>query len=151
MTLFERLYDDMKQAMKAHDEVRLQVIRMAIAACKNLKIEKYGVSGQELSDEEVLQVLGKQIKQRKDAATSYEAASRQDLADKEHHEARLIHEYLPPQMTTEEITAVVVQTKQELGVSSPAEMGKFMGAVMAKLKGKADGTEVQRIVKEQLQ
>lgn len=150
MTLFERLYEDMKQAMKARDQVRLDVLRMAIAACKNYKIEKYGVSEQELSDEEVLNVLTKQIKQRKDAAESYKAAGHQEHADKETHEASLIQEYMPPQMTEEEIRAVVKETIDSMGVSSPAEMGKVMGAAMGKLKGKADGNDVQRIVKELL-
>jgi uncharacterized protein YqeY len=140
----------MKQAMKAHDELRLSVIRLSIAACKNYKIEKYGVADTQLSDEEVLQVLTKQIKQRKDAASAYTSAGRSDIADKEHAEASVIQGYLPPQMTDDEILAVVTETKDELHFSSPAEMGKLMGAVMAKLKGKADGTDVQRIVKESL-
>lgn len=150
MNLFARLYEDMKQAMKAKDEVRLQVIRMAISACKNYKIEKYGTGEQELSDEEVIQVLTKQIKQRKDAAASYTGAGRSDLADKEHTEASVIQGYLPPQMTDDEIRSVVKETISSMGVSSPAEMGKVMGSVMNQLKGKADGTDVQRIVKEEL-
>jgi len=151
MTLYERLYEDMKTAMKAHDEVKLGVIRMSIAACKNYKIEKYGVEEKALSDEEVLEVLAKQLKQRKDAVSSYVGASRQDLADKEHHEASLISEYLPPQMTEEELKKIVADTKQSLGITSPSEMGKFIGAVMQQVKGKADGTVVQKLVKEALQ
>lgn len=147
MTLFERLYEDMKTAMKAHDEVRLSVIRMAISACKNLKIEKYGQGGQDLSDEEVLQVLTKQIKQRRDAAQSYTDASRPELADKEHHEAKIIGEYLPAQMSEDEIRAVVLRVKEASGAS---EMGKLMAPLMQELKGKADGAVVQKIVKEVL-
>ncbi len=151
MTLFDRLYEDMKSAMKAHDEVRLQVLRMSIAACKNYKIEKYGQSDQALSDEEVLNVLTKQIKQRRDAIQSYTEASRPELADKEHAEATIIQEYLPEQMSEDAIRAVVLKHKEAAGVSSPAEMGKLMGPVMQELKGKADGTVVQKIVKEVLQ
>jgi len=151
MTLFALLYEDMKQAMKAKDEVRLQTIRMSISACKNYKIEKYGIAEQELSDEEVISVLTKQIKQRKDAATSYIGVGRSDLADKEHHEASMIQGYLPPQMTDDEIRVVVKETILSMNIPSPAEIGKLMGSVMGKMKGKADGTAVQRIVKEELQ
>ncbi|MDQ3099419.1 MAG: GatB/YqeY domain-containing protein [bacterium] len=150
MTLFERLYEDMKSAMKAHEEVRLSVIRMAIAACKNLKIEKYGQSGQELSDEEVLQVLVKQIKQRRDAIQSYTDASRPELADKEHVEAKIIQDYLPDQMSEEDIRTVILRIKDEIGVTSASEMGKLMKPVMLELKDKADGSVVQKIVKEVL-
>ncbi len=150
MTLFERLYEDMKSAMKAHEEVRLNVIRMAIAACKNLKIEKYGQSGQDLSDAEVLEVLTKQIKQRRDAAQQYTDASRPELADKEHHEAKIIQEYLPEQMSEDDVRAIVLKYKESTGVSSLSEIGKLIGPVMQELKGKADGSMVQKIVKEVL-
>jgi uncharacterized protein len=147
MTLFERLYEDMKQAMKAHEEVKLNVIRMAIAACKYYKTEKYGSADTPLTDEDVLFVLNKQIKQRKDSIESYVSGDRHDLADKEKEELTHLHPYMPAMMSEDEIRAVVVSTKDETGLS---DMGKLMGAVMAKVKGKADGSVVQKLVKESL-
>jgi uncharacterized protein YqeY len=148
MTLYERLYEDMKLAMKAHEEVKLNVIRMAIAACKNYRIEKYGVSEQALSDEEVLLVLSKQLKQRKDSASSYVSAERHDLAEKENNEASMIQEYLPPLMSDDDLKQIISDTKTELGVTDQSGMGKLIGAVMQKVKGKADGNVVQKMVKE---
>lgn len=150
MTLFERLYEDMKQAMKAHEEVRLQVIRMAIASCKNYKIEKYGTADTPLTDEDVLTVLTKQIKQRKDSIESYVAGGRHDLADKEKDELTHLHPYVPAMMSEDEVREVVAKTKEETGISDMANMGKLIGAVMAKVKGKADGSVVQKLVKEAL-
>jgi uncharacterized protein YqeY len=140
----------MKVAMKAHDALRVNVLRMLIAACKYLKVEKYGAEDKALTDEEVLQVLTKQIKQRRDSFESYTSAGRPELADKEHQETGILQEYMPPQMSDDDVRAKVVEIKNTLGLSSPAQMGQLMGAAMKELKGKTDGTVVQRIAKEVL-
>ncbi|MDQ3239169.1 MAG: GatB/YqeY domain-containing protein [bacterium] len=137
--------------MKARDEVKLGVLRMAISAVKNFKIEKYGTTDTQPTDEEVVNILTKQIKQRKDSISSFESAGRQDLVDKEKSEVVHLDPYLPEQMSEEDVRNIVQETLKELNATSPQESGRAIGAIMAKLKGKTEGSLVTKLVKETLQ
>ncbi|WP_044642375.1 GatB/YqeY domain-containing protein [Risungbinella massiliensis] len=146
MGLIEQLQTDMKAALKNKESERLSVIRMVRAAIKDAEIEKR----QALTDEEALQVVAKAVKQRRDSAAEYEKANRQDLAEKEQKEIDILIDYLPKQLSEEELRTIVQETVQELGATSKKEMGKVMGAVLPKIAGKADGKEVNRLVQEYL-
>lgn len=147
MNLSERLNEDMKQAMKSQDKFKLSTIRMIRATIKNLEIDLKRT----LNDNEVLDILSREIKQRKDALQEFEKAGREDLASNVKAEAEIIAEYLPEQLTEEEIKVIVQQTIQETGASSKAEIGKVMSALMPKVKGRADGKLVNQAVQQLLQ
>jgi hypothetical protein len=144
MSLSERLNEDMKQAMKSQDKFKLSVIRMVRAAIKNIEIDQRKT----LDDNEVLDVLNREIKQRKDSLQEFEKAGRADLADNIKAELAILTEYMPQQLTEEEVKAIVQQTIQEVGASSKADMGKVMSALMPKVKGRADGKLVNRLVQQ---
>lgn len=147
MNLSERLNEDMKQAMKSQDKFKLSTIRMVRSAIKNLEIDLKRT----LDDNEVLEILGREIKQRKDALQEFEKAGRDDLAVTLKAEIEIIGQYLPEQLTEEEIQVIVQQTIQETGASSKADMGKVMSALMPKVKGRADGKLVNQAVQQFLQ
>ncbi|WP_027407846.1 GatB/YqeY domain-containing protein [Anoxybacteroides tepidamans] len=147
MGLLERLNDDMKQAMKNKEKEKLSVIRMVKASLQNEAI-KLGKS--QLSEDEELTVLSRELKQRKDSLQEFENAGRSDLADKTKEEIRILELYMPKQLTEEELTEIVKQTIAEVGASSKADMGKVMGAIMPKVKGKADGSLVNKLVQQHL-
>lgn len=147
MNLSDRLTDDMKQAMKSQDKFKVTTIRMIRASIKNLEIELK----RSLDDNEVLDILSREIKQRKDSLQEFDKAGRQDLVDNLAAEIEIISKYLPEQLTEEEILEIVRQTIQELGASSKADMGKVMGALMPKTKGRADGKLVNKAVQQFLQ
>ncbi|EOH81107.1 GatB/YqeY domain-containing protein [Enterococcus malodoratus] len=146
MSLLTTLNEDMKQAMRAKDKETLQVIRMLKASIQNEQIKK----GQDLNDEEELTVLSREMKQRRDSLTEFEKADRTDLAEKVKKEIVIVENYLPAQLSEEEIRAIVQEAVTSTGATSPKEFGKVMGAVMPKVKGKADGNQVNAIVKELL-
>lgn len=147
MNLSERLNEDMKQAMKSQDKFKLSTIRMVRATIKNLEIDLKRT----LNDNEVLDILSREIKQRKDALQEFEKAGRDDLAAQVKAEAEILTEYLPEQLSEEEIKVIVQQTIQETGASSKAEIGKVMSALMPKVKGRADGKLVNQTVQQLLQ
>ncbi|MBN3525906.1 GatB/YqeY domain-containing protein [Paenibacillus profundus] len=147
MDLSQRLNEDMKQAMKSQDKFKLSTIRMVRSAIKNVEIDEKRT----LNDDEVLEILGREIKQRKDALQEFEKAGRGDLADKLRTEIDILTHYLPAQLSEEEIKVIVQETIQETGASSKADMGKLMGALMPKVKGRADGKLVNTIVQQYLQ
>jgi uncharacterized protein YqeY len=147
MNLSERLNEDMKNAMRSRDKFRLSTIRMIRATIKNLEIDLKRT----LDDSEVLDILGREIKQRKDALKDFEKAGRDDLVANVILEIDIVGEYLPAQLSEEEIKVIIQQTIQETGVSSKAEMGKLMSALMPKVKGLADGKLVNQWVQQLLQ
>ncbi|WP_163327851.1 GatB/YqeY domain-containing protein [Desulfurobacterium thermolithotrophum] len=146
MGLKEQLLQDMKEAMRAKDKVRLSTIRMINSLIKNAEIDKRG----ELTDDEITQLLMKYAKQRKEAIQMYEKGGRQDLVEKEKAELAVVESYLPKQMSEEEIREVVKEAIEATGASSPKDIGKVMQQVMPKVKGKADGSVVNKIVRELL-
>jgi len=144
MTLKEQIQKDMIEAMKAKEEIRLGALRMVKAEI--MKFEVSGSEKKEIKDEEVIQLISKQIKQRDDAAQQYKAGNRPELAEKEEKEAEILKKYLPEQMSPEEVKKIIEDTIKELGATSKADMGKVMGAIMPKVKGKADGKLINQIV-----
>ncbi|ALF11569.1 MULTISPECIES: GatB/YqeY domain-containing protein [Parageobacillus] len=147
MGLLDRLNDDMKQAMKNKEKDKLSVLRMLKAALQNEAI-KLGKS--QLSEDEELTVLSRELKQRKDSLQEFENAGRTDLVEKAKAEIEIVQLYMPKQLTEEELLEIVKQTIAEVGASSKADMGKVMGAIMPKVKGKADGSLVNKLVQQQL-
>jgi uncharacterized protein YqeY len=147
MNLSERLNEDMKQAMKSKDKFTLSTIRMVRSTIKYLEIDLKRT----LDDNEVLDILSREIKQRKDALQEFEAAGREELAASTKAEIEIIIQYLPEQLSEEEIKVIVQQTIQETGASSKSEMGKVMSALMPKVKGRADGKLVNQAVQQFLQ
>lgn len=143
MSLQQTLDTDYKSAFKAHDSASVETYRMIKSAIKNVEIDVQ----HELSDEETLAVLQKEVKRRRDAADAFRQGNREELAAKEDAEIALIAKYLPEQMSDEDLEAVVreVATAQS---ATAADFGKVMGAVMAKVKGKADGSRVTPMVKK---
>jgi uncharacterized protein len=147
MSLLERLNNDMKQAMKNKEKEKLSVIRMVKAALQNEAI-KLGKS--QLSEDEELTVLSRELKQRKDSLQEFENAGRSDLVDKTKSEISVLELYMPKQLSEEELTQLIKETIAEVGASSKADMGKVMGAIMPKVKGKADGSLVNKLVQQHL-
>lgn len=147
MSLKQRLLDDMKAAMKNKDKDRLSVIRMLRAAVLNEEKNK----GRELNDDEIIEVLSREAKKRREAIPDYEKGGRQDQVDKLKDEIEIVMEYLPEQLSEEEIQQIVRNTIKELGAESMKDMGKVMGKLMTQLKGKADGKVVNKIVRQFLQ
>ncbi|MBP9751562.1 MAG: GatB/YqeY domain-containing protein [Candidatus Moranbacteria bacterium] len=149
MALYETIHGDLKDAMKAGDAVRRDTIRLLESALKNEAIEKRKPVT-ELSDQEVVAVLRRLSKQRRESAESYRAGGREDLASQEEAELALITEYLPAAMPEADIRQVIAEAKAETGASSKADFGKLMGATAKKIAGRADGNIVKALVEEAL-
>ena len=147
MTLQEQLVNDMKEAMKSGDSVKVSTIRMLKAAIKNKEIEKGGTS-YKLSDKETLEVIVTAIKQRKDSIEQFTKGHRLDLADKEKNELEILQAYIPPQMSDQDVKAEVKKAIAETSASSQKDMGKVMKVLMPRIAGRADGAVVNRIVRE---
>ncbi len=141
--LFDKIQTDLKQAMLKKDVLRTSVLRMLVSAARYHQVEK---SLSTLADEDVIQVLKRQGKQRRDSIESFSAANRPELAEKERQELGILEEYLPKQLSEDEITALVKAAIVETGATSKAQTGLIMKAVMPKLAGKADGKQVNQIV-----
>lgn len=148
MDLKQKILDDMKAAMKAQQADRLSAIRMLQAAVKNREIE---LRPETINDQEILSVVRKLAKQRKDSIEQYVNASRQDLADKEKQELAIIEEYLPQQMSAEQIAKVVDEVIAAMGATSMKQMGAVIKEVQAKTAGSADNKIVSELVKSKLQ
>ncbi|MEG0150225.1 MAG: GatB/YqeY domain-containing protein [Comamonas sp.] len=146
MSLKAQITEDMKNAMRAKDSVRLGTIRLLLAAMKQKEVDERV----ELDDAAVIAIVDKLLKQRKDSITAFETANRQDLADVEKAEVEVLKVYLPQRMTEAEITAAVQAIVAEVGASGPGDMGKVMGAVKSQLAGKADMGLVSAAVKAAL-
>ncbi len=158
----EKIQDDVKSALQNKDPLRVSVLRMMMAAIFNKEKEKRSKLSKteekieileeksKLSDEEVLEVIYSEVKKRKDSIEQYQKGNRQDLVEKEEEELKILMEYLPKQMEEEEIRKIVKNKIQELGASSPQDMGKVIGAVVFQLKGKAEGGVISKIVREEL-
>jgi len=146
MSLKEQITEDMKTAMRAKDTARLGTIRLLQAAMKQKEVD----DRIELDDTAVIAIVDKLIKQRKDSVAAYESANRQDLADIERNEMKVLEVYLPQRLSAEEITAAVQAIVAQVGATGPGDMGKVMGAVKTQLAGKADMGLVSAAVKAAL-
>jgi hypothetical protein len=141
-----RLGEDFKQALRSGDKLRVSVIRLLMALIKNREVEKRGP----LTDAEVLQAIVASCKQRQDAIEQYRQGKRQDLADKESAELKILQSYLPKPLTSEELRAMVLEAVGEVQATSVKEMGKVMGVLMPRVTGRADGKMVNTLVREAL-
>jgi uncharacterized protein YqeY len=146
MSLKAHITEDMKTAMRAKDSVRLGTIRLLLAAIKQKEVDERV----ELDDVMVIAIVDKLIKQRKDSVAAYVSAQRQDLADIESNEMKVLEVYLPQRLSADEITAAVKAIVAEVGATGAGDMGKVMGAVKAQLAGKADMGLVSAAVKAAL-
>ncbi|ASN05188.1 GatB/YqeY domain-containing protein [Virgibacillus necropolis] len=147
MTLLEQLNTDMKQAMKDKDKEKLGVIRMVKASLQNEAIKQGNDS---LSEDDELTVLSRELKQRKDSLQEFKAAGRDDLVSKLDVEISVLQAYMPKQLSEQELEEVVRNTIQEVNATSKKEMGKVMSAIMPKVKGKADGSSINKLVLKHL-
>jgi uncharacterized protein YqeY len=144
--LKQKLTDDLKQAMRAGDKVRCLVIRSVMAAIKNAEIAKQA----DLADGDILGVIAKEVRQRHESIDAFRQGNRQDLVAEEEAELAILQGYLPQQMTREEIIAEARRVIEEVGAQGPADKGKVMPRLIAQLKGRADGREINAVVTELL-
>lgn len=145
-TTKEKLTQSLKTAMKARDARRKRVVRMALAAIKNAEIDNKG----ELDEPDVLAILQKEVKARQETIEGAQQAERDDLIAEAEAEIAVLEEYLPQALSRAELEAIVQETIAETGATTLREMGKIMGALMPKIRGRADGKEANQIVREQL-
>jgi uncharacterized protein YqeY len=146
VSLTERLQADMKSAMRDGDALRRDTLRMAIAAAQNAAKDKRAA----LTDEETLEVIGREVKKRRESVVAYEGAGREDLAAKERAEIDILTPYLPEPLGEDEIRALAREAVAAAGATSPGDMGRVMSQLMPKVKGRADGKLVSAIVSEEL-
>jgi uncharacterized protein YqeY len=144
MPLKEQLTSDLTDAMRQSDDVRKSTLRMLLAAINVAEVA--GTERRQLTDEQVMQVLMKQVKQRHDSIDEFQKAGRQDLVDKEAAELKVLEAYMPPQMPREEIEAEARKAIAEVGAKGPADKGKVMQTLMPRLSGRAEGREINDVV-----
>ncbi len=148
--MHDNIQNQIKEAMRAKNEVRLTTLRGALAAFTNESVNLKRTPQDKLSDEEAVTVIKRLVKQRKDSIEQFKKGNRQDLADNEAAELKILEEFLPVQMSEEKIREIVIKKKAEIGEVDKSKMGIFMGAVMKEINGQADGSLVKRIVEELL-
>lgn len=146
MTLQDRIESAMRDGMRARDERRTQTLRMAMSAAHNREIEL----GHALTDEDYLEILGRQLKQRRESIEAFRAGGREAMADNEQAEATILAEFLPEPLAEAELERIVREAIAETGAASPAELGKVMGRVVPQTKGRADGKAVSDLVRRLL-
>jgi len=144
--LKQKLMDDIKQAMRGGDKVRLSVIRLVMSAVKNTEIARRA----DLSDADILGVIAKEVKQRQESIEAFKQGNRHDLVAREEAELAILQEYLPEQMSREEIIAEARRVIEEVGAQGLGDKGKVMPKIIAQLKGRADGREINAVVTELL-
>ena len=142
----ERIKQDLKNAQLSRDEVCVSTLRLLLSEVTNTRIQK----GEDLKDEDIISVVQREIKKRKESAEAFHTAGRAESAEKEEAEMKILQDYLPAQLSNEELTKIVEDTINELGANSPADMGKVIGAVMGKVGQSAEGSAVSSIVKQRL-
>ncbi|WP_352419851.1 GatB/YqeY domain-containing protein [Proteiniborus sp.] len=146
MSLKDRLMDDLKTSMKNRDKIRKDVVTMVRAAIKQKEVDERI----ELDEETIIDVISKQVKQKKDAIEDFKKGQRQDLVELTEKEIDILLEYLPRQLSESELDEIVREAINEVGANSVRDMGKIMSNVMPKIKGRADGSMVNKIVKQYL-
>ncbi len=151
MTIKEQIISDIKEAMKAKEQDKLLVLRSLKAKLMEKEISERKGGEAELSDEQAIEVLMKAAKQRKESIEQFEEGNRDDLAENEKKELKIIEAYLPEMMGEDEVRKVVKEKVKALGASGMEHMGKVMGALMGELKGKAEGSLISKVVKEELE
>ncbi len=144
MTLKDKLMDDLKESMKNKEQVRKSVVTLIRSAVKQKEVDERV----ELSDEDVLAIITKQVKQRKDALEEFKKAQREDLILQTEQEIDILMQYLPKQLTDDELEFIIKEIINQIGASTMKDMGKIMGLTMPKVQGKADGKRINEIAKK---
>lgn len=144
MQLKQRLYEDLKKAMKTKDEIRTRTLRLIISSIKTLEVEKMT----EATDDDVFRVLSKECRKRVEAIEAYKKGGREDLANEEQRELEIIKSYMPKQLSEEELKEIVKNVVEETGSSSIKDLGRVMKVLMPRVKGRADGKTVNNIVRQ---
>lgn len=144
--MVDELQQDLKQAQLARDEIKVSTLRLLLSEIRNAEIAKGG----KLSDSDLVSVVQREVKKRREAAAGFRSGQREEQAKKEELEAQVLQSYLPSQLSPEELTKIVERVINEIGATSIQDMGKVIGAVMGKVKGQADGGVVSALVKERL-
>ena len=145
-SLKQRIQEDMKAALRAHDKQRLGVVRLILAAIKQVEVD----DRVDVDDQRVTQILNKMIKQRRDSIAQYDEAKRDDLADQERLEVEVIHTYLPEPLSEADIDHMITEVMTKVGATSVKDMGKVMAELIDKLQGRADMTQISAKIKERL-
>jgi len=148
--LHQKIEAELKSAMKSGEKEKTGILRFLISAIKNFQIDNKLKGEEYLKDEDVIAVIRRQVKQRKDSIAEYEKGGRPELAEKEKTELDILENYLPAQAGEEKIREIVKSKMQELNIADKSGFGKLMGAAMAELKGQADGDAVKKVVEEEL-
>ena len=146
MTLKQQITEDMKTAMRAKETARLGAIRLLLSAMKQREVDERI----ELTDADIVAIIEKMLKQRRDSISQYEAAKRQDLADVEKFEVTVLQTYMPQQLSEDEIISAITEVISSTGATGPQDMGKVMAAIKPKLAGRADMGKVSGLIKAQL-
>ena len=144
--MVDKIQEDLKKAQLARDEVKVSTLRLLLSEIKNGEIAKGG----NLGDEDIVSVVQREVKKRKEAAAGFRSGGREESAQKEEAELQVLQNYLPSQLSNEELTKIIEESINKLGAKSIADMGKVIGAVMGKVKGTAEGSVVSSLVKEKL-
>lgn len=144
--MLDKLQSDLKQAQLARDEIKVSTLRLLLSEIKNAQIQKGG----ELQGQEVISIIQKEVKKRREAIAGFKSGGREQQAQKEEAEEKILQSYLPTQLSNEELTKIVEESINEVGAKSIADMGKVMAIVMGKVKGQADGTKTSALVLERL-
>jgi len=149
--MHEKIQEQIKEALRAKDQVRLTTLRGVLAAFTNEAVALKRKPQDKLSDPEAVAVIRRLVKQRKDSIEQFEKGGRKDLADNEKAELKILEEFLPAQMSEEKLREIVLAKKEETGITDKSKMGQLMGAVIKETKGEADGALVKKIVEEVLE
>lgn len=144
--LKSRLQEEMKDALRTGDKVRLGALRLLHASIKNREVELR----REVEDEEFLEVVGREVKRRKEAAEAYEKAERRDLLDQERREQQVLEAYLPEPISDQDVASLIDEAVAATGAAGPGDLGRVMGYVMGKARGRVDGGTVNRLVRQRL-
>lgn len=144
----DQLQNDLKQAQLARDKIRVSTLRLLLSEIHNVQIQKGPAAA--LSDQDIISTVQREVKKRKEAAEGFRQGGREDQAQKEEQELKILVSLLPEQLSNDQLTKIVENTINEVGAKSIADMGKVMGVVMGEVKGQADGNTVSSIVKEKL-
>lgn len=146
MDKIAKIRKDLKEALLARDEIKVSTLRLLLSEIKNAEISK----GEELKLEEIISIIQREVKKRKEAAEGFRSGNREDSAKKEEAESKVLEDYLPAQLSNEELTKIVEEAINEVGANSMQDMGKVMGVVMGKVASRSDGGTVSQFVKERL-
>lgn len=149
--MLNKIREELKESMKARDALKTSVLRGLIAAFTNELVAKGKKPDEAISDDDALMVIKRAVKQRKDSIEQFRKGAREDLAEKEEAELKILETYLPAQMPREQIEKIARELKEKMGVTDKSKMGQFMGAVMKELKGQADGAVVKEVVESLFQ